>query len=63
MRRIRRVLPGMSRSDRLVLLLGYADRLTDVEAAAVLGQKTARVAKRRKRALARLRKQLLGKTC
>jgi len=59
-RRLREILRGgLDRGDLLVLLLGYADGLTDEEVSQVLGSTTAAdVAAQHKRAIAAIRSRL-----
>ena len=52
---------GLPRADALLLMLGYADGLTDEEIAEILGVTVDQVAGRRIRALRKVRTAVIGK--
>jgi len=58
--RLRRLLKALPREDLLLLMLGYADGLSDVEIAQVLGRRIATIRRRRGALIADLRTRLRG---
>ena len=60
--RLRMVLKELPREDLLLLMLGYADGLTDVEIGQLLGVDSAAVARHRRALIAQLRRSAAGRT-
>ena len=59
---LRRLLKALPREDLLLLMLGYADGLTDVEIAQLLGADSAAVARHKARLIAELRRSAVRRT-
>jgi len=58
--KLRRLLKAMPREDLLLVLLGYADGLTDAEIAELLGVDSAAVARHKAEIVFELRRQFAG---